>query len=159
MTISLNVNGETREFSGDPDTPLLWVIRDDPRSHRNQIRVRYRPVWCMHVHVDGCRCVMLVTGSRDAWRAITTIEGLSSRVAKAVRKAWIELDARSVRLLPVGRSCPPLRYLRKSQVERPGHRPRDGWQYLRCATYQSHSCGDPPRIKAPGLRGSLMTTP
>ncbi len=30
MAITLNINGTRREFDVDPDTPLLWVIREDP---------------------------------------------------------------------------------------------------------------------------------
>jgi isoquinoline 1-oxidoreductase alpha subunit len=29
MSITLNINGTRREFDGDPETPLLWVIRED----------------------------------------------------------------------------------------------------------------------------------
>ena len=93
MTISLNVNGETREFSGDPDTPLLWVIRDDLGLTGTKYGCGIAQCGACTVHVDGVplrSCSSPVAAMPG--RAITTIEGLSSRVAKAVQKAWIELD-------------------------------------------------------------------
>jgi isoquinoline 1-oxidoreductase alpha subunit len=93
MTISLKVNGETREFSGDPDTPLLWVIRDDLGLTGTKYGCGIAQCGACTVHVDGVplrSCSSPVAAMPG--RAITTIEGLSSRVAKAVQKAWIELD-------------------------------------------------------------------
>jgi isoquinoline 1-oxidoreductase subunit alpha len=93
MTISLKVNGETREFSGAPDRPLPWVIRDDLGFTGTKYGCGIAQCGACTVHVDGVplrSCSSPVAAMPG--RAITTIEGLSSRVAKAVQKAWIELD-------------------------------------------------------------------
>jgi isoquinoline 1-oxidoreductase alpha subunit len=93
MTIRLNVNGETRDFDGDPDTPLLWAIRDDLGLTGTKYGCGIAQCGACTVHVDGAplrSCSSPVTAMSG--RAITTIEGLSSRAAKAVQKAWIELD-------------------------------------------------------------------
>src|SRR5258707_10790683 len=93
MTISVKVNGETREFSGDPDTPLLWVIREQLGLTGTKYGCGIAQCGACTIHVDGvplrsCSApVAAMTG-----RAITTIEGLASRVAKAVQKAWVDLD-------------------------------------------------------------------
>src|SRR5258706_10951160 len=93
MTTRLNVNGEIREVDGDPDTPLLWVIRDDLGLTGTKYGCGIAQCGACTVHVDG---VPLRSCSSPAaamsGRAITTIEGLSSPVAKAIQKAWIELD-------------------------------------------------------------------
>ena len=93
MSITLNVNGTNREFYGDPDTPLLWVIREQLGLTGTKYGCGIAQCGACTVHVDGvplrsCSApVAAMTG-----RAITTIEGLASRVAKAVQKAWVELD-------------------------------------------------------------------
>src|SRR6202140_4117065 len=93
MTISLKVNGETREFDGDPDTLLLWVIRDDLGLTGTKYGCGIAQCGACPVHVDGQTlrsCSAPVSGV--AGRQVTTIEGLSSRAAKAVQKAWVDLD-------------------------------------------------------------------
>ena len=38
----LNINGKTRNLAVEPDTPLLWAIREQARPHRHQVRLRRR---------------------------------------------------------------------------------------------------------------------
>ena len=44
----LNVNGKNREFNAEPDTPLLWVLREQLGPHRHQIRLRHRAMRRLH---------------------------------------------------------------------------------------------------------------
>jgi isoquinoline 1-oxidoreductase subunit alpha len=93
MTITLNINGTRREFDGDPDTPLLWVIREDLGLTGTKYGCGIAQCGACTVHVDGQTlrsCSAPV--SAVAGRQVTTIEGLSSRAAKAVQKAWVDLD-------------------------------------------------------------------
>jgi len=93
MSVSLNVNGQSRELDVDPGTPLLWIIREDLGLTGTKYGCGIAQCGACTVHVDGeplrsCSApISLLTG-----RKITTIEGLSSRAAKAVQKAWVELD-------------------------------------------------------------------
>ena len=93
MSVSLNVNGQSREVDADPGTPLLWVIREDLGLTGTKYGCGIAQCGACTVHVDGetlrsCSApIALMAGRR-----ITTIEGLSSRTAKAVQKAWVELD-------------------------------------------------------------------
>ena len=93
MSVTLNINGTRREFDGDPDTPLLWVIRDELGLTGTKYGCGIAQCGACTVHVDGQTlrsCSAPV--SAVANRTITTIEGLSSRAAKAVQKAWVDLD-------------------------------------------------------------------
>jgi len=93
MSITLNVNGMRRQIDADPDTPLLWVIREDLGLTGTKYGCGIAQCGACTVHVDGVpmrSCSAPVAGMTG--RRITTIEGLSSRAAKAVQKAWIDLD-------------------------------------------------------------------
>ena len=93
MPVSLTVNGQRRDADVDPNTPLLWVIREDLGLTGTKYGCGIAQCGACTVHVDGeplrsCSApVSAVAGKR-----VTTIEGLSSRTAKAVQKAWVDLD-------------------------------------------------------------------
>ena len=88
--IRLTVNGRTHNVDADPNTPLLWVIRE-------QIGLTGTKYGC-GVALCGA-CVVLVNGepmrscntqvSQLAGKRITTIEGLSRDSSHPVQKAWI----------------------------------------------------------------------
>ena len=93
MSITLNINGTRREFEGDPETPLLWVIREDVGLTGTKYGCGIAQCGACTVHVDGqtlrsCSAPVSAVANRQ----VTTIEGLSSRAAKAVQKAWVDLD-------------------------------------------------------------------
>ena len=93
MSISLNVNGQSREVDVDPATPLLWVIREDLGLTGTKYGCGIAQFGACTVHVDGetlRACSAPV--SAVAGRRITTIEGIASPAAKAVRQAWVALD-------------------------------------------------------------------
>ncbi len=93
MAVSINVNGQVREVDADPQTPLLWVIREDLGLTGTKYGCGIAQCGACTVHVDGeplRSCAAPV--SAVAGRKITTIEGLSSRTALAVQKAWVDLD-------------------------------------------------------------------
>ena len=93
MLVTLNVNGERRDLDLDPDTPLLWVIREDLGLTGTKYGCGVAQCGACTVHVDGQTlrsCSAPV--SALVGRGITTIEGLTSRTAKAVQKAWVDLD-------------------------------------------------------------------
>ena len=93
MSVSLNVNGQGRVVDVDPAMPLLWVIREDLGLTGTKYGCGIAQCGACTVHVDGeplRSCSAPV--SAVAGRKVTTIEGLSSPAAKAVQKAWVELD-------------------------------------------------------------------
>jgi isoquinoline 1-oxidoreductase subunit alpha len=91
--VSLNVNGHSHRVDADPQTPLLWVLRDEIGLTGTKFGCGVAQCGACTVHVDGqamrsCVTPLSVMGGRK----VTTIEGLQSRAAKAVQKAWVDLD-------------------------------------------------------------------
>jgi isoquinoline 1-oxidoreductase alpha subunit len=91
--VSLNVNGHAHHVEADPQTPLLWVLRDEIGLTGTKFGCGIAQCGACTVHVDGQ--AMRSCGapvSALAGRKVTTIEGLQSRAAKAVQKAWVDHD-------------------------------------------------------------------
>jgi aerobic-type carbon monoxide dehydrogenase small subunit (CoxS/CutS family) len=91
--IKLSVNGKETEVDVDPDTPLLWVLRDTLGLTGTKYGCGAALCGACTVHVDGepvrsCRTPLSAVGRGK----VTTIEGLSSDRSHPVQKAWIELD-------------------------------------------------------------------
>ncbi len=84
------VNGRARRFDGDPETPLLWVLRDELKLYGTKYGCGAGLCGACTVHVDGqpVRSCQL-TAEQAAGAAITTIEGLSSDRSHPVQRAWI----------------------------------------------------------------------
>ena len=93
MSVSITVNGQRRELDVDGATPLLWVVRDDLGLTGTKYGCGVAQCGACTVHVNGVATRSCsVPLSAVAGAEITTIEGLSSKAAKAVQKAWVELD-------------------------------------------------------------------
>ena len=89
----ININGEEKTVDVDSDTPMLWVIRDEVGLTGTKFGCGVASCGSCTVHVDGeptRSCQLTVEDAVD--KKITTIEGLSGNVAKAVQEAWRELD-------------------------------------------------------------------
>lgn len=91
--LKINVNGRTIEADADPDMPLLWFIREQQQLTGTKFGCGIAQCGACTVHVDGApvRSCATPIGSLDG-AAVTTIEGLSSSVARAVHDAWVSLD-------------------------------------------------------------------
>jgi len=86
---TLELNNQTVNVDSSPDTPLLWVLRDHLGMTGTKFGCGATLCRACTVHVDGVAtfsCVLPL--SAVAGRKITTIEGLSGRVADAVQAAW-----------------------------------------------------------------------
>lgn len=94
MEITFFVNGETRSVDVDPDTPLLWVVRDTLGLTGTKFGcgIAYCGACTMHVNGKAERtCVLPVSAVEGA--SITTIEGLAKGgELTAVQKAWLDLQ-------------------------------------------------------------------
>jgi isoquinoline 1-oxidoreductase alpha subunit len=93
-TYQLNVNGERREVTVDPSTPLLWVLREDFKMTGTKYGCGISACGACTVHVAGIAtrsCVVPVSLIGD--RPIVTIEGIGNDpVGRAVQDAWVEKD-------------------------------------------------------------------
>jgi aerobic-type carbon monoxide dehydrogenase small subunit (CoxS/CutS family) len=91
--VSLNVNGEKLEADADPQTPLLWVLRDTLGLTGTKYGCGMALCGACTVHLDGQPIRSCVTPvSTVGAKKITTIEGLSPDRSHPVQQAWIELD-------------------------------------------------------------------
>jgi isoquinoline 1-oxidoreductase alpha subunit len=91
--VSLDINGRPHRVDADRDTPLLWVLRDEVGLTGTKFGCGVAQCGACTVHVDGqpVRSCVAPVGAL-AGRRVTTIEGLSSPAARAVREAWIAHD-------------------------------------------------------------------
>jgi isoquinoline 1-oxidoreductase subunit alpha len=89
----LNVNGKSRTVTADPDTPLLWALRDDLKLTGTKFGCGVAQCGACAVIADGTTIPSCMTSVADAEKLkITTIEGLNGPIAAAVREAWIRLE-------------------------------------------------------------------
>ena len=90
----LNINGRTHQVDVDPDTPLLWVLRDTIGLTGTKYGCGIAQCGACTVHVDGIAmrsCALPVSAA--AGKRITTIEGLAENgVLHKVQKAWLDHD-------------------------------------------------------------------
>ncbi len=91
--MEIKVNGEVRAIDVDPETPLLWVLRDELRLTGTKFGCGIAACGACTVHVDGMpiRSCITAVSSVDG-KEITTIEGLAGSTAEAVQAAWVALD-------------------------------------------------------------------
>ena len=90
---TITVNGEVRDFSGDPNLPLLWFLRDELALTGTKFGCGVGVCGACTVHVDGVAVRSCTTAvSEAAGKKITTIEGLSPDGEHAVQKAWRQLS-------------------------------------------------------------------
>jgi isoquinoline 1-oxidoreductase alpha subunit len=93
MSVKLNVNGQSHEVDVDPQMPLLWVLRDELGLTGTKYGCGLAQCGACTVHIDGqARRSCVTPVSTVEGHPVTTIEGLSSRAAKAVQQAWVKLD-------------------------------------------------------------------
>ncbi|MEL6964615.1 MAG: (2Fe-2S)-binding protein [Pseudomonadota bacterium] len=91
--IELTVNGEARQFDGDPEMPLLWYLRDELQLTGSKYGCGIGLCGACTVHVDGQAQRSCTYSMQDAaGTAVTTIEGLSPDGNHPVQAAWRELN-------------------------------------------------------------------
>jgi len=93
MTTALTLNGKPLTLKADPETPLLWVIRDEVGLTGTKFSCGAGLCGACTVHLDGKAVRSCITPlSAAAGKSITTIEGLSRHGEHPVQKAWVALD-------------------------------------------------------------------
>ena len=90
MTTSFTINGKASSVEAEPDTPLLWVVREHLKLTGTKFGCGAGLCGACTVHVDGkpirsCQ----ISVSQVAGRQVTTIEGLSANGDHPLQKAWV----------------------------------------------------------------------
>ena len=91
--MKLHINGIEYQIKLEPDTPLLWAIRDNLGLTGTKFGCGIAQCGACTVHLDGKAvrsCVLPVSAA--VGKKITTIEGLSKNADHPVQKAWQEID-------------------------------------------------------------------
>jgi isoquinoline 1-oxidoreductase alpha subunit len=90
----LNVNGKTHDVQAEPDTPLLWAIREQIGLTGTKYGCGIAQCGACSVHINGeiMRSCSVPLSSVSATDKIVTIEGLSANASHPVQKAWAEID-------------------------------------------------------------------
>ena len=137
MPISFTLNGKAVSYEGDPEKPLLWVIREDYALTGTRYGCGIAQCGACTVHLDGLNrrsCVTPVAMVAD--RSVTTIEGLEGPVATAVKDAWVAIDVPQCGYCQSGQVMSAIGLL--SQNSKPSDDDIDGamaGNVCRCATY------------------------
>ena len=90
---TLNINGKSYDVNAEPDTPLLWVIREQVGLTGTKFGCGIAQCGACTVQIAGeptRACVTPLSAVGD--RAVTTIEALQGREITALREAWTEVD-------------------------------------------------------------------
>src|SRR5205823_198932 len=92
MQLTLNINGKSERVDVEPETPLLWVLRDTIGLTGTKYGCGIARCGACTIHVDGqAMKACQLPASVAAGKQITTIEGLSKDSSHPVQKAWVEI--------------------------------------------------------------------
>jgi isoquinoline 1-oxidoreductase alpha subunit len=90
MAFAFKINGNAAQSDAPPQTPLLWVIREELKLTGTKFGCGTGLCGACMVHIDGTRAFSCQTQvSQVAGKAVTTIEGLSTDSSHPVQKAWL----------------------------------------------------------------------
>ena len=137
----ISVNGVQRQVDADPDTPLLWVLRDELQLTGTKYGCGAGLCGACTVHIDGqATRACLTPVSAVGQRKVTTIEavdqGRTGRVGQAVQAAWQKLDVAQCGYCQSGQIMSAVNLL--SHNRKPTDADIDaamGGNLCRCATY------------------------
>lgn len=147
----LNVNGVVREVDAEPDTPLLWVIREQIGLTGTKYGCGIAQCGACTVHIDGAavRSCSMPLSAVEPGQKIITIEGLALDASHPVQQAWAELD------VPQCGFCQPGMIMASAALLAQNPRPREEQirqeitNICRCGTYNRVLAG----IKIAAERG------
>uniref|UniRef100_Q07KK0 (2Fe-2S)-binding domain protein n=1 Tax=Rhodopseudomonas palustris (strain BisA53) TaxID=316055 RepID=Q07KK0_RHOP5 len=134
---TLKINGQSHSIDVDPDTPLLWAIRDGAGLTGTKYGCGVAQCGACTVDIAGhstrsCTLPVSAVGQRE----ITTIEGLQSKEGRAVQQAWAALDVPQCGYCQSGQVMSAAALLARNKT--PSDRDIDlamNGNICRCATY------------------------
>jgi isoquinoline 1-oxidoreductase alpha subunit len=91
VVIEFDLNGVPASSDSEPDTPLLWVVRDELKLKGTKYGCGIAMCGACTIHIDGVATRACITPvSSVAGKSVTTIEGLATDAGKALQKAWVD---------------------------------------------------------------------
>ncbi|HET6222956.1 MAG TPA: (2Fe-2S)-binding protein [Dongiaceae bacterium] len=147
--IVLTVNGQRHELDIEPETPLLWVLRDELGISGTKFGCGIAQCGACTVHIDGQATRSCSVAVADVGNAtITTIEGLSPDSSHPVQKAWLVEDVPQCGYCQSGQIMAAVAFLKDNP--NPSDADIDGGltNICRCGTY--------PRIRAAIHRAATL---
>jgi len=135
--MNLRVNGKTYQADVEPDTPLLWVLRDTLGLTGTKYGCGIAQCGACTVHVNGNparSCTLPVSAVETA--EITTIEGLSATSQHPVQRAWIEHDVPQCGYCQSGQIMAAAALLARQPQPSANDIDREMTNLCRCGTYQ-----------------------
>ena len=136
--MQLQINGQAHTFDAQPDTPLLWVLRDVLRMTGTKFGCGMALCGACTVHIDGQAARACITQvSTVAGKKITTIEAMAADdVGQRLHAAWLELGVAQCGY------CQPGQIMSAAALLRKNAKPQDKdiddamTNICRCGTYQ-----------------------
>ena len=134
----LQLNGREIDVKADPDTPLLWVVRDELGLMGAKFGCGVAICGTCVMYADGTPIRACVTPVRSVeGQEITTPEGLQGLVAEAVRAAWMKHDVAQCGYCQSGQIMAAVALLQQNSAPNDTQIDETMTAYLcRCATYQ-----------------------
>jgi isoquinoline 1-oxidoreductase alpha subunit len=135
--IRITVNGQTRASAAEPDTPLLWVLRDEFGLVGTKYGCGQALCGACTVLADGAPIRSCSTALQDVGtQKITTIEGAGGAVAQAVQAAWIAREVAQCGYCQSGQIMAAIALLSENKAPREADiEAAMAGNICRCATY------------------------
>jgi isoquinoline 1-oxidoreductase subunit alpha len=136
--IQLKINGTEQSFSGDPEMPLLWYLRDVLGLTGSKFGCGVGLCGACTVHVNGQAKRSCVMAMRDTARQeITTVEGIEMNGLHPVQKAWMQINVPQCGYCQVGQIMQTISLLnsKKNPTNQEIDEAMSG-NICRCGTYQ-----------------------
>ena len=139
MSIAATVNGQAVAFEGEPDTPLLWALREELGLTGTKFGCGVAACGACTVHIEGRTvrsCSFPV--SEAAGKTITTIEGLKTAdgALHPVQQAWIEAQVPQCGYCQSGQIMAAVELIRRVARPTPAQIDEAMTNICRCGTYQ-----------------------
>ena len=147
--IAVTINGQRHELDIEPETPLLWVLRDELGLTGTKYGCGIAECGACTVHLNGeavRSCQVQISDADGA--TITTIEGLSTDGSHPVQRAWIEQDVPQCGYCQSGQIMAAVALLKAKPDPTDADIDADRHQYLPLRHLSAHPRGDPSRGRA-----------